>query len=187
MMLGRDHLYGDASSLMTIIGTHDVSRFMNEPGATTDGLELAYTLLLTMRGTPLIYYGDEIAMSGGNDPDNRRDFPGGWRGDPRTAFDASGRTPAEQSVWSHVQRLLQLRASRSDLRRARLEHLHVSDQAFVYRRGKSVVALNNDTAAVTVRLPGVSLGADALGVCARPTTEGSTAVITIPARTGCIF
>ena len=79
MMLGRDHLYADASSLMTILGTHDVSRFMNEPGATPDGLKLAYTLLLTVRGTPLVYYGDEIAMPGGNDPDNRRDFPGGWR------------------------------------------------------------------------------------------------------------
>ncbi|HUQ83871.1 MAG TPA: alpha-amylase family glycosyl hydrolase [Gemmatimonadaceae bacterium] len=187
MMLGRDHLYGDPSSLMTIIGTHDVSRFMNERGATTDGLKLAYTLLLTMRGTPLIYYGDEIAMPGGNDPDNRRDFPGGWRGDTRTAFDASGRTQAEQSVWSHVQRLLQLRASRPDLRRGRLEHVYVSDQAFVYRRGRSVVALNNDTAAVMVRLPGVSLGADALGICQRPTTDGAATVVTIPARSGCIF
>jgi glycosidase len=187
MMLGRDHLYVDPSSLMTIIGTHDVSRFMNETGATTDGLKLAYTLLLTMRGTPLIYYGDEIAMPGGADPDNRRDFPGGWRGDARNAFEASGRTAAEQAVWAHVQRLLQLRASRSDLRRAPMRHLHASDQAFVYARGRSVIALNNDTAAVTVRLPGVSLGADALGVCAQPRTEGGASVVTIPRRSGCVF
>jgi len=187
MMLGRDHLYSDASSLMTIIGTHDVSRFMNEQGATTDGLKLAYTLLLTVRGTPLIYYGDEIAMPGGNDPDNRRDFPGGWRGDTRTAFDASGRTPEQQAVWLHVQRLLQLRAGRSDLRRAPMRHLHVSDQAFVYARGRSVVALNNDTAAVTVRVPGVSLGADALGVCTQPRMEAGVAVVTIPRRSGCVF
>ena len=187
MMLGRDHLYSDVSSLMTIIGTHDVSRFMNEQGATTDGLKLAYTLLLTVRGTPLIYYGDEIAMPGGNDPDNRRDFPGGWRGDTRNAFEASGRTPEQQSVWSHVQRLLQLRASRTDLRRAPMRHLHVSDQAFVYARGRSVVALNNDTAAVTVRVPGVSLGADALGVCAQPRMEAGVAVVTIPRRSGCVF
>jgi len=187
MMLGRDHLYVDPSSLMTIIGTHDVSRFMNETGATTDGLKLAYTLLLTVRGTPLIYYGDEIAMPGGSDPDNRRDFPGGWRGDARSAFDASGRTAAEQAVWSHVQRLLQLRASRSDLRRAPMRHLHASDQAFVYARGRSVIALNNDTAAVTVRLPGVSLGTDALGVCAQPRTEAGASVLTIPRRSGCVF
>ena len=64
---------------------------MNEPGATIRRLELAYTLLLTVRGTPLLYYGDEIALPGGGDPDNRRDFPGGWAGDPRNAFDPSGR------------------------------------------------------------------------------------------------
>jgi glycosidase len=187
MMLGRDHLYADPSSLMTIIGTHDVSRFMNEPGATVDGLKLAFTLLLTVRGTPLIYYGDEIAMPGGGDPDNRRDFPGGWRADSRSAFEASGRTPAEQAVWSHVQRLLGLRRDRSDLRRAPMRHLYASEQAFVYARGRSVIALNNDTTAATIRVPGVSLGEDALGVCSRPRIEGGEAVVVIPARSGCVF
>ena len=108
-------------------------------------------------------------------------------GDPRTAFDASGRTPTEQSVWSHVQRLLQLRAQRSDLRTGRLEHLYVSDQAFAYRRGRTVVALNNDTAAVTVKLPVTTLPDDALGVCARPRSENGTVAIVIPRRSGCVF
>jgi len=31
-------------------------------------------------------------MTGGNDPDNRRDFPGGWKEDPRNAFEAGGRS-----------------------------------------------------------------------------------------------
>ena len=34
-----------------------------------------------MRGTPELYYGDEIGMTGGDDPDNRHDFPGGFPGD----------------------------------------------------------------------------------------------------------
>jgi hypothetical protein len=38
--------------------------------------------------------------------DNRRDFPGGWPGDPRNAFQASGRTPEEQATFAHVQTLL---------------------------------------------------------------------------------
>jgi neopullulanase len=186
-MLGRDHLYPDASSLMTFLGNHDVARFMNERGATTEGLKLAYTFLLTVRGTPLLYYGDEIAMPGGNDPDNRRDFPGGWPGDKRSAFEAAGRTPAEQSVWSHVQRLLQLRASRPDLRRAPMEHLRAGEQLFVYRRGAIVVALNNDTTAATVRLPLRALPDDALGVCAKPRVEGEGTTIVIPPRSGCVF
>jgi len=186
-MLAHDHLYPDATKLVPFLGNHDVGRFMSEPGASVEGLKLAYTFLLTVRGTPLLYYGDEIGLPGGGDPDNRRDFPGGWPNDARNAFDASGRTPAEQSVWSHVQRLLQLRAQRSDLRTGRMEHLFASDQAFVYRRGKTIVALNNDTTAATVKLPVSALGDDALGICARPRTETGGITVVIPARSGCIF
>lgn len=90
--LGQDHLYPDPNLLVTFLGLHDVPRFMSEPDATVEGLKLALTFLMTTRGIPLIYYGDEIGMPGGADPDNRRDFPGGWPGDPRDAFLAKGRT-----------------------------------------------------------------------------------------------
>ena len=186
-MLSRDHLYPNPGSLMTFLGNHDVRRFMNEPGASVDGLKLAYTFLLTVRGTPLVYYGDEVAMPGGGDPDNRSYFQCGWTCDTNDAFDASGRTPDEQAVWSHVQRLLRLRAERRDLRTARMEHLQAGEQSFVYRRGRTVVALNNDTAAVTIRLPGASLPEDALGICPRPRAENGAVMITIPRRSGCVF
>jgi hypothetical protein len=50
-------------------------------------------------------------------------------------------------VWSHVQRLLRLRAERADLRTGATGQLHVAEQSYVYRRGRTVVALNNDTRA----------------------------------------
>lgn len=186
-MFARDHLYHDPSSLVTFLGLHDVSRFMNERGATPEGLKLAFTVLLTARGTPLIYYGDEIGLPGGNDPDNRRDFPGGWTGDPRNAFDAAGRTPAEAGVWSHVQRLLSIRRERADLRTGRMEHLVATDTVFAYRRGATVVAINNGKQPATVTLPVRGIGADLLGACpsATPATTGVT--LTIPQRTGCIL
>lgn len=186
-MLGRDHLYEDPASLVTFLGLHDVARFMGEPGATHEGLRLAYTFLLTARGTPLLYYGDEIGMPGGGDPDNRRDFPGGWPGDPRDAFQASGRTPEEQATFAHVRRLLRLRAERGELRQAPVVNLHVADQQYVFRRGATVVALNNDTTAAEVRIPATSLGADVLGRCAPPRRDGDAVVIGIPARAGCVF
>jgi glycosidase len=186
-MLARDRLYHDPSSLVTLVGLHDVGRFMGEPGATIEGLKLAFTFLLTARGTPLIYYGDEVAMSGGNDPDNRRDFPGGWPGDPRNAFERSGRTADQQSVWAHVQRLLRLRAERSELRRGAMEQLHAGEQTLVYRRGRSVVAINNDTKPAEVRLPAMELADDALALCPAPRREGGGVTVVIPPRTGCVF
>jgi glycosidase len=186
-MLGHDHLYQHPQTLVTFLGLHDVGRFIGETGATPAGMKLAWTFLLTVRGTPLVYYGDEIALAGGGDPDNRRDFPGGWPGDPRNAFAASGRTPAEQQMFEHVQRLLRLRAERPELRQAPTQNLYLSEQAFVYQRGKSVVALNNDTTAVEIRLPALEIGNDALGLCAPARRDAGATVINVPARTGCIF
>src|SRR5262249_62093047 len=108
--LAYDQLYPRPDVLVTLIGNHDMQRFMNEPGATVAGLNLAHTLLMTMRGTPQLYYGDEIAMAGAGDPDNRRDFPGGFPGDPRDAFKPATRAADQQSAFAHLKRLTQLRA-----------------------------------------------------------------------------
>ncbi|MBC8089343.1 MAG: hypothetical protein H7Z40_18925 [Phycisphaerae bacterium] len=142
---------------------------------------------MTIRGTPLIYYGDEIALAGGDDPDNRRDFPGSWRNDSRNAFEERGRTPAQQFVFAHVQKLTALRAQRADLRGAKTENLFINDQAFVYRRGASVVAINNDTTAVTVNVEAVVPASDALGVCRAPVRKGAMTEITMPAWSSCVF
>ena len=56
-------LYPNARELVTVLGDHDVKRFVSEPGATPESLKLAFTFLLPARGIPLIYYGDEIGMT----------------------------------------------------------------------------------------------------------------------------
>jgi neopullulanase len=131
-VLARDKVYLQPNRLVTFFGMHDVRRF-REKGS-PDALKNTFHLLLTMRGTPLIYYGDEIAMQGGGDPDNRRDFPGGWDGDARNAFVPNGRTREEQDVFTHVQALLRLRAQYPALRRGRLINLEANDDAYVYAR-----------------------------------------------------
>ena len=67
-MLARDHLYPDPTRLVVFLGNHDMLRFMNETGATTAGLKLAQTFIMTTRGIPQVYYGDEIALPGGAIP-----------------------------------------------------------------------------------------------------------------------
>jgi glycosidase len=195
-MLARDRLYPRPNELVTLLGLHDVRRFMDEPGATVDGLKLAFTFLLTARGTPLLYYGDEIAMPGGNDPDNRRDFPGGWREDPRSAFDAGGRTPDEQSVFERVRTLLRLRAERTSLRRGATVNLLTEEQSYAYARvalqDVVVVAFNNAAAPATLDFSVRDLGfdggelADHLG--GPPVAiQAGRARLTLPPRTAAIL
>jgi glycosidase len=196
-MLSRDHLYPDPSRLVTFLGLHDVPRFLHEPGATREGLKLGFTFLLTTRGVPLVYYGDEIAMPGGGDPDNRRDFPGGWPGDPLNAFTAAGRTPEQQDVFAHVQRLARLRASLAPLRRGDTRNLLVDEQQWAYARvldGEAVVvALNNAAAPATLDIALAGLGlADGTELedgltGSRHRVSGGRLQLTLAARSGAVL
>lgn len=156
-LIAHDHLYVNPNILVTFLGNHDMPRFMNEPNANTKGLRLAQTLVLTMRGVPQIYYGDEIAMQGGGDPDNRRDFPGGFPLDARNAFTREGRTYDEQVVFEHVQKLARLRRELEPLRRGTLANLYLSDQQYAYARTTSresvLIVFNNDAKAATIDVP----------------------------------
>jgi glycosidase len=151
--LSHDYLYPRPDLLVTFLGLHDVTRFMNESGATRDGLKLAFTYLFTTRGIPMIYYGDEIGMPGGNDPDNRRDFPGGWKEDPRNAFTPEGRTPEQADVFEYVRKLARLRQQLPDLRNGQLTELAITDNAYAFSRGEVIVALNNGKQAELFDLP----------------------------------
>jgi len=146
-VLQRDWLYPHPERLVTFIGNHDTVRFSSEPGGSKEKLKLAFSLLLTMRGIPQLYAGDEIGMPGGADPDNRRDFPGGFPGDARNAFTAAGRTADEQEIFAHIQSLLRLRREHPALRSGRHYHLLVDDTAYVFGREKDqdrlLVAFNN--------------------------------------------
>jgi len=165
--LAHDSLYVDANRLVTFIDLHDLPRFMNARNATFDELERVFSFLLTARGIPMIYYGDEIGMKGGNDPDNRRDFPGGWKEDARNAFEAAGRSPEEQKLLTQLQHLTRLRAESEALRRGRMVDLLVEDRAYAFARvtaqARVVVVFNNAPEAVTLHIPlagsGVAEGA----------------------------
>ena len=58
--------------LMHLLGSHDTARIRTELGGSADRARLAAILLLTATGAPLVYYGDEVGMEGGDDPDSRR-------------------------------------------------------------------------------------------------------------------
>ena len=198
-MLARDRLYLRPGALWTFLGLHDVPRFMNEPGATTAGLKLATTFLLTARGTPLLYYGDELALPGGADPDNRRDFPGGFAGDPANAFEAAGRTAEQQAVWEHVRRLTRLRRELAALRRGTTVQLLATEQAYAFARvtesgEAAVVVFNNDTKPASLSVPLAStrlaegtLLEDRLGASAELRVAAGRVLVLLPARSAALY
>jgi cyclomaltodextrinase len=90
-------IYGKETLMSPLVGNHDKARFMayadgdlpdpeypdeieagyNNPpqvdnASSYDKLKLALTFVLSIDGVPMIYYGDEIGMTGAGDPDNRR-------------------------------------------------------------------------------------------------------------------
>lgn len=132
--LRQDWLYPHPEALVTFIGNHDQPRFLNEPGASPALLQIATGLVMTMRGTPQLYAGDEVNMVGGEDPDNRRDFPGGFPGDTHNAFTAAGRTTAENEMHGWVAALGKLRAGSAALQTGVMQTVLSDESGFGFVR-----------------------------------------------------
>lgn len=134
-VLREDSLYPHPEFLVPFFANHDTTRFAGAARPSAENkLKLAFGLTLTVRGIPELYYGDEIGMGGGGDPDNRRDFPGGWPEDEHNAFTREGRTAQQQEIFEYVQSLLQLRREHNALREGRLWDLVSDDSSYVYLR-----------------------------------------------------
>lgn len=142
-----DALYPHPERLITFIGNHDTTRFITEAGGSLTKLEMAQAMALTMRGMPMIYSGDEIAMSGGEDPDNRHDFPGGFAGDKHNAFTADGRTADEQKMWTLTSSLTHLRAQNVALREGVEQNLVATDDTFAFVRAMNAQGCKTSDAA----------------------------------------
>ncbi len=198
-VFARDWLYPKPNVLVTFLGVHDMPRFMNEPGATSQGLKLAQTLLMTSRGTPLLYYGDELGMAGGTDPDNRRDFPGGFPNDSRNAFTKAGRMPAENDIWDYLAKLGQIRKDNEPLRRGSTLDLLDEEQQLAFARvtktAAVVVVVNNDTKSATISfdvsmIQPIAAGqalVDQIGGTIRVRTDQGKLSFEMPARSAVIL
>lgn len=156
-VLRHDALYPHPETLVTFLGNHDDKRFVSEDGSSPAKLKAAFSLLLTLRGIPQIYAGDEIALAGGDDPDNRRDFPGGFPGDPHNAFTAEGRTPEQRDVYACVQSLLTLRKSHPALRSGKQWHIGWDNNYYAFLREtpdeRLLIVYNNSSSRADLTIP----------------------------------
>lgn len=160
--LKYDALYPDPLKITNLANNHDTARFMALEGATLEGAMLHIAFTISVRGIPQLYYGEEIAMEGKDDPENRRDFPGGFPGDSRNAFQSSGRTSDQERIWKWTRDWISLRRNHSALRNGRLVDLFYDDDAYVFARQDRhetiIIAINRSKKEKSVTLPAGAIG-----------------------------
>lgn len=134
--LGMDYLYPDIDNVMIFAENHDTMRF-NEKNTAIGDFKIAMTLLATMRGIPQLYYGSELGFKGDKalgDADLRRDMPGGWPDDKRSAFNALERTSEEQSYFDIVKTLFQWRKNQELIHSGNTVQFLPQNEVYVYFR-----------------------------------------------------
>jgi neopullulanase len=128
---------------LNLLGSHDSPRLRTVLGGDAVGVRLATLLQATLPGAPCIYYGDEVGMTGGIDPDCRGAFPwdeGRW----------------EPGLRESIRALLRLRTAEAALRDGPLRMVGADGTAVAFERGagasRFVVAVNAGDNAVRLHL-----------------------------------
>ena len=106
---------------LNLLDSHDMPRFLSCASGDKNSLKLGWLFIMTIAGAPCIYYGDEIGVDGGHDPDCRKAFP--W----------------DESQWDHdvrayTKELIALRKNNPALRSGDHQRLLATDGIYCYSR-----------------------------------------------------
>lgn len=135
----QDFLYDNPNNLMTFFDNHDTPRGIFISNGNTAKIKQCLTIVMTTRGIPQLLYGTEINMVGGEQHVAlREDFPGGFEGDERNAFDPKQRTSEENDMWNFIQQLLQLRKKYPALSKGKMTHYPLTWDSDVYKYFKTL-------------------------------------------------
>jgi len=200
--------YPDAAyySLMNLLDSHDTERLLwtLTPGAETTAdkelnaanlaagkarMRLASLIQFTLPGAPTVYYGDEVGMTGDDDPDDRRTYP--WA-------DLGG--SPDMTLFAHYQSLASLRERVPALTDGDFRVLLSDDEADVAAYGRrtasdaAIVVLNRSGSAQEVRVPlagylrdGVAFSAGYPSGGPSATSAGGELVVTVPSLAGIVL
>ena len=133
------------------LGSHDTRRLMTKLAGDVEKVKLAFTLQFAFPGAPAVYYGDEIGLEGGKDPDCRRAFP--W-----------DREVWNQELRSLIRKLIHLRKRHIELRRGDYQEIFVEPRRGGFAFGRVLgdqavlVAMNASDLKKNYRIPVDSLG-----------------------------
>jgi glycosidase len=147
-IIAQDFLYQDVNRNVVFLDNHDMSRILSVLGENISKYKSAMAMLLTLRGVPQLYYGDEILMKNFSDPDGlvRSDFEGGWLGDKHNKFTAAGRDYNENDAFNYVSKLANYRKHTPALQTGKLMQYIPENGIYVYFRyddNKTIMVVYN--------------------------------------------
>lgn len=111
----------NALNMLNLLGSHDLPRVKTFNQGRADKAAALYTFMFAYQGVPCIYYGDEIGMEGGTDPDNRR--PMIWN-----------EAQWDRQMLELMQKLCAVRKQVESLRRGGLQWLYATGDSLVFMR-----------------------------------------------------
>ncbi len=123
--------------MLNLLGSHDTPRLLTLAGGDEQRVALALAALFALPGTPMLYYGDEVGLEGGEDPDCRR---------PMEWDESRWRRP----IYDLTRTLTALRRESVALRRGSTEVLVTFNRVLAFRRkhgADEVIAVLNAGAA----------------------------------------
>jgi cyclomaltodextrinase / maltogenic alpha-amylase / neopullulanase len=168
---------------MNLIDSHDTVRFLTQVNGDVSRLMLAALFEMTYVGAPTIYYGDEVGMTGGKDPDCRRPFPWDWQKEPQRV-----------ALHDYYRSLGQLRNAHAALRTGEFRAVYASGMGYAYVRSDGhedfLVALNAGRQALEIPIDTAAWGgaltaSDAL--TGKAEALDGVARITVPPSSGRVF
>jgi cyclomaltodextrinase / maltogenic alpha-amylase / neopullulanase len=136
-----------------LLGSHDTARLKFVAKEDSNRVKLAYGFLFSYLGAPVVYYGDEVGMTGDKDPDCRRTFP--WQ-----------QSKQDQSMKEWIQSLAKLRRDEPSLRRGLVKPALARGAHYAFWRipdtqdpGRPLlVVMNNSSTKTSITIP--TLAAD---------------------------
>lgn len=155
----QDFVYKNPMRQVIFLDNHDLPRFYSVLNEDTAKYKMAFAWLMTFRGIPQMYYGNEILMTGTTSPNDgyvRQDFPGGWAGDPSNKFTEAGRTAKENSIFNYIKRFANYRKNSTAIKTGKLMQFVPEDGVYVYFRYDSnqtiMCVMNTNNTSSTIKM-----------------------------------
>ncbi len=135
--LSQDVLYKNPLRNCIFLDNHDMNRAFSVVGENLAKYKMALGLMLTLRGIPQLYYGNEIGMKNFKNPTDaevRHDFPGGWPGDTVNKFTSTGRSALENEIFDYVRTLAKYRQGSPALTKGKTMQFIPQNGVYVFFR-----------------------------------------------------